>query len=232
MELQSFLTSVTGLAIIGLVLLLVGFDYLKFGISRGTRNICRVLGVLALAWAFLSYSGINLIGEEAAPPATSVGSYTVIGSESHSYVTVDNNAKTFTWTVMYNSTTSAIYGASAATLTFSVSRGLGTIGLAQTYGDVTNVPEVTNSTTSMNYGLLSKTGSDYNAIWTRADTTTAFDLVTITIAETADGAAVTLNMTLNPSAIGSMDQYDSQPIGVLVGGETWTVYVLLTDKSI
>jgi hypothetical protein len=232
MELMTFVTSVTGLAIIGFVALMIGFDYLKFGISKTTRSLCRVIGVCAIGLAFLTYSGISLIGEDQAPPATTVGTFDVTGSESHSYVTVNNDAKTFTWEVQYNSTTSAIYGANAATFTFSISRGLGTVGLAQTYGEVTSVPVVSNSTSGVNYNVLTKTGEDYNALWTRADATTAYEMVTVTIAETADGAVVTLNMTLNPGAIGSMDQYESLPIGVMIGGETWTVYLLLTDNSI
>jgi hypothetical protein len=98
----------------------------------------------------------------------------------------------------------------------------------QTYGDVTSIPSITNDTTAVSTPILSKTGDQYNAIWTRADATTAYDMITITIAETADGATVTLNMTLTLTAIESMHQYDSVDIGLSIGGEVWTVQVLDT----
>jgi hypothetical protein len=79
--------------------------------------------------------------------------------------------------------------------------------------------------------LLTKTNDQYNAIWTRADASTAYKMITITIAETANGATVTLNMTLNGDAIKSLDQYDAVNLGILIGGETWTAQVLLANVS-
>ena len=56
-------------------------------------------------------------------------------------------------------------------------------------------------------------------------------MITLTIAETDDGVSATLNMTLSSTAIGSMDQYDAFNISVYVGGETWTIQVLLATVS-
>ena len=166
------------------------------------------------------------------------------GSESSTWLTVDNDAQKFTWAVTYNFTAEdftgvggAAGGAGAASnseygeFTFQVDRGLGTVGLVQTYGDVLTVPSITNDTTGDSTPVLTKTNDQYNAIWTRADSTTAYDMITLTIAETADGVSATLNMTLSSTAIGSMDLYDSFNVSVYIGGETWTLQVLLSTVS-
>jgi hypothetical protein len=75
--------------------------------------------------------------------------------------------------------------------------------------------------------VLTKTNDQYNAIWTREDASVAFDMITLTIAETDDGVIAVLNMTLSATAIHSMDQYDSFNMSVYIGGETWTIQVLL-----
>jgi hypothetical protein len=112
-------------------------------------------------------------------------------------------------------------------VTFQVDRGLGTVGLVQTYGDVSVIPSVANDTVGESYALLTKTNDQYNALWTRADATTAYKMITITVAEDHNSETVTLNMTLDGSAINAMDQYDVANLTVLIGGETWTVQVLL-----
>ena len=118
-----------------------------------------------------------------------------------------------------------------ALISFNVDRGLGTVGLVQTYGEVTSVPSISNETTGDSYDLLTKTNEEYNALWTRADDTYAYEMITVTIAETADGAVVTLNMTLSSTAVGSMEQYDVVNLGVVIGGESWNMQVLLANVS-
>lgn len=244
MDAWAWLTSQIGMFIVGVVLLLLGYGYFKLGLSAKTLKLSRIAGIVLVAFALLSYMGINLFGAEEAPPATSVGSFEVTGSDAQAWVTVDNNAQLITWAVTYNYTSQDFTGvggpaggAGAASqsqfcqVSFTVDRGLGTVGLVQTYGDVTSIPSITNDTTGLSYPALTKTNDQYNALWTRADATTAFKMITITIAETADGATVTLNMTLNGDAIGSMDQYDAVNIGILIGGESWTAQVLLANVS-
>lgn len=166
------------------------------------------------------------------------------GSESSTWLTLDNNAQSFTWAVTYNYTAGDFTGvggpaggAGAASnseygeFTFQVDRGLGTVGLVQTYGDVLTIPSITNDTTGDSTPVLTKTNDQFNAIWTRSDSTTAYDMITLTIAETADGVSAVLNMTLAATAIGSMDQYDAFNISVYIGGETWTIQVLLASVS-
>jgi hypothetical protein len=96
---------------------------------------------------------------------------------------------------------------------------------------VKTVPSVTNQSTGTSYALLTKSNDQFNALWTRADASTAYNMVTLTIAETADGAVVTLNMTLSSSAIGSMIQYGVQNIVIDIGGQTWTCQVLLSTVT-
>lgn len=240
MDAWAWLTSQVGMFVVGVILLLLGYGYFKMGLSLKTLKLFRIGGVILVALALLSYAGINLLGAEEAPPATTVGTFEVTGSDAQAWVTVDNNAQLITWAVTYNYTAGAFTGSAGAgvatqtqfcQVSFTVDRGLGTVGLVQTYGDVTSIPSVTNDTTGLSYPVLTKTNDVYNALWTRADATTAFEMITITIAETADGATVTLNMTLNGDAIGSMDQYDAVNIGILIGGESWTAQVLLANVS-
>jgi len=232
MDAWAWATSQIGMFVIGIALLLIGYGYIKLSLSLRTLKLSRFIGVILVVLAVLSYAGINLFMAEEAPPASTVGSFDVTASESDSWVTVDNLQQLITWAVTYNYTSGAfVTNTQYAEISFTVDRGLGTVGLVQTYGDVSTVPSITNDTTGESYPLLTKTNDQYTAIWTRADATTAYEMITITIAETADGATVTLNMTLAASAVGSMDLYDSANIGISIGGESWAVQVLLADVS-
>lgn len=232
----AWLMTQTGAFIVGALLLVLGYGYIKLGFQAKTMKLFKVGGFLLVAYAIASYAGISLVSTDDEAPATTVGSFDVTGSESSTWLTVDNNAQSFTWAVTYNYTagdfTNAV-GTGTATnteygaFTFQVDRGLGTVGLVQTYGDVMTIPSISNDTDGESYPVLTKTNDLYNAIWTRADATTAYDMITLTIAEDDDGVSATLNMTLSASAIHSMDQYDSFNISVYVGGETWTIQVLL-----
>jgi len=244
MELWAWLTSATGLFVIGALAALVGWKYIKTGWGSQTLKLLKVVGVVAIGAAVANVAGISLIGTEEAPPATTVGSFEVTGTESMSWITLDNNLQTITWAVTWNWTAGDFSGVGGPAggagaqsnsqycqVAFNVDRGLGTVGLVQTYGDVNSVPSVTNQTTGISYPLLTKTNDQYNALWTRSDASTAYKMVTITVDEDHDGEAVTLNMTLNGDCIKSMDQYDAVNIGILIGGETWTVQVLLANVS-
>jgi hypothetical protein len=220
------------LLVLGAFLVALGYGVIQ-GLSKKTQGFFRIAGIGCIVFAILSYSGVSIFGGEEAPPAEITGdAFEVTGSESHSYLTVDNAAKTFTWAVYYNSSTQTIVGASQATLNFSIDRGLGTVGLVQTYADVASVPSITNSTSDLSYSILGKTGDQYNAIWTRLGGTTAYEFITLTIPETSDGVTASLNVTLNPAAVGSMDVYDTTNVGITIGGEHWILLVMLVDNSI
>jgi hypothetical protein len=232
----AWLGTQVGAASVGILLLVFGYGYIKLGLSGNTRKLFKMCGVILVGYAALSYLGIWAIGTEEAPPASTVGSFDVVGAESSTWLTVDNSAQTYTWAVTYNYTaedftnnvgvgvqTNTDYGE----FTFTVDRGLGTVGLIQTYGDVLTVPSITNDTTGDSTPVLTKTNDQYNAIWTREDASVAYDMITLTIAETDDGVIAVLNMTLSATAIHSMDRYDSFNLSVYIGGETWTIQVLL-----
>jgi hypothetical protein len=219
------------LIVIGVVLLGLGYGIVQ-GLSKKSQSFFRIIGIGVIVFGLLSYSGISLFGEEQAPVSTVGDAFEVTGSESHSYLTVDNTAKTFTWAVYYNSTTQTIVGATQATLNFSIDRGLGTVGLVQTYADVASVPSITNSTSGLSYSVLTKTSDEYNAIWTRLGGTTSYEFITLTIPETSDGVTASLNVTLNPAAVGSMDVYDTTNVGITIGGEHWILLIMLVDNSI
>ena len=144
------------LFLIGAALLVIGLGAIELGISKKGKNFLKLGGFALCAYVVLSWSGVGLF-EESAPPQSTVGAtFDVTGSESHSYVTVDNLAQKFVWTVYYNSTTGAIVGATQATVNFSIDRGIGTIGLVQTYADVSYVPSVTNSTSGLSFSVVTK----------------------------------------------------------------------------
>jgi hypothetical protein len=240
MDAWAWITSQIGMFIVGAILLIIGYGYFKMGLSAKTLKLSRFAGIILVVLALLSYAGINLFAAEEAAPASTVGSFEVTATESLTRLTVDNEANSITWAVTYNYTAGDFSnGVGAGTDTqsqyaevnFTVDRGLGTVGLVQTYADVTSVPSITNDTTAVSTPVLTKTGDQYNAIWTRADATSAYDMITLTIAETADGVTVTLNMTLAASAIGSMHQFDNVNIALLVGGEVWNVQVLLASVT-
>ena len=224
------LTDPIVLLIAGVVCLVIGFGVFEFGLPKKSQAFFKLIGVVMAGYAVLSLAGISLIAEEQAPPASVVGEFNVIASESLNHLTVDNNAKTINWAINIGSysTPAFVSNCQYFQVIFSIDRGLGTVGLVQTYGDVTTVPSVTNDTTSVSTPILTKTGDQYNAIWTRADATTVYDMVTLTIAEDDDGVTVTLNMTASLTAVQSMHQYDVVNIGLMIGGEVWTVSVLDT----
>jgi len=227
MDAWAWLTSQIGMFVVGVLLLLIGYSYIKLGFQGKTLKLARIGGIILVALALLSYAGINLFSTEEAPPASTVGSFEVTATESMTHLTVDNNAQSVTWAVDYNYSSETFDSSTNYfQVQFSVDRGLGTVGLVQTYGDVTSIPSITNDTTGQSYPILTKTNDQYNALWNRSDGTSAYKMITITIAETADGAQVTLNMTLNGDALDAMDVYDSVNISILIGGETWTVQVL------
>jgi len=244
MDAWAWMTSQIGMFVIGVVLLVIGYGYFKLGFTLKTLKLLKIVGAVLVGLSVLSYMGINLIGTEEAPPATSVGSFEISGSESMSWVTLDNLAQSVTWAVTFNYTADDFCGVGGAdglagaqnnneycSVTFQVDRGLGTVGLVQTYGDVTSVPSVTNETSGITYPMLTKTNDQYNAIWTRSDATTSYEMVTITVDEDHDGETVTLNMTLNNDAVQSMDQYDAVTLSISIGGEVWTVQILLASVS-
>jgi hypothetical protein len=222
------LTDPAVLLVAGVVCLALGFGAFELGLARKTKGFFKLIGVAMTGYAVLSLAGFSLVGQEQAPPASVAGDFTVTAAESMSHLTVDNNANTFTWAVTYNYTSSSFAsGTQYFQAVFSISRGIGTVGLVQVSGDVYTVPTVFNTTTGQDIALLTKTGDQYNALWTRFDGTTAYNLITLTIPENSDGTTVTLNMTLNSGAIGSMLLYDTQTINLQVGGELWAVQVLL-----
>ena len=244
MELTVWLGTSTGLFVVGIGLLFLGYNFLKLGLDSGTRKLLKYGGFGAIIWALAIYGGFTLVGEEEAPIAVTVGAFDVTTSEAMSWLTVNNQAQTVTWAVTYNYTSADFTGVGGAAggagaesnsqyalLSFSVDRGLGTVGLVQTYGEVSSVPSISNDTTGDTHSILTKSDDQYNAIWTRADSTTAYEMITVTIAETADGAVVTLNMTLASAAVGSMEQFDTANIGLVIGGESWAVTVLLANVS-
>ena len=241
MDLWAWVTSTIGLATIGVALILLGYRVFDLGWTAKGLKRAKMIGILFIAGAVaLNYGVFSLAGPEA-PPATSVGSFDVTCADSSTWITEDNNAHTITWAATYNYTAGDFsYWTSGAAyqtnsqygqVVFTVQRGLGTVGLVQTYGQVKTVPSVTNQSTGTSYALLTKSNDQFNAIWTRADASTAYNMVTLTIAETADGAVVTLNMTLAANAIGSMVQYGVQNIVIDIGGQTWTVQVLLSTVT-
>lgn len=230
MDAVAWLTSQVGMFVVGVILLLLGYGYFRMGLSAKTLKLFRFVGVILVILAILSYAGINLFAAKEAPPAGVVGAFEVTASESLTQLTVDNNARTITWAINFGnySTPAFVSNCQYFSVDFTVDRGLGTVGLVQTYGDVVSIPSISNGTTGDSYTLLTKTGNQYNAIWTRADSTTAYKMVTVTIAEDADGATVNLNMTANLNALLSMDTYDTANIGLVIGGQSWTVQVLNT----
>ena len=240
----AWLFTQVGAFVTGMVLLAFGLGWIKLGFSAKTRNLMKWVGVIFVGYAAASYLGIMAIGTEETAPATTVGSFDVVGSESSTWLTVDNNAQMFTWAVTYNYTAGDFTGVGGADglggdasnteygeFTFTVDRGLGTVGLVQTYGDVLTIPSITNDTTGDSTPVVTKTNDQFNTIWTREDGSTAYDMITLTIAETDDGVIAVLNVTLSTSAVGSMDQYDSFNLSVYIGGETWTIQVLLATVS-
>lgn len=230
MDLWAFVTSTVGMFVIGLFFVGLWRGWWLKSTTKEQKKLSSWIGVPLVCIALLSYAGINVFVTEEAAPAGTVGAFEVTATESLTQLTVDNNANLITWAVDIGnySTPAFVSNCQYFSVAFTVDRGLGTVGLVQTYGDVTSIPSITNDTTAVSTPILSKTGDQYNAIWTRADATTAYDMITITIAEDADGATVTLNMTLTLTAIESMHQYDSVNIGLMVGGEVWTVQVLDT----
>jgi hypothetical protein len=226
MDLWAFITSTTGLVLLGLAIALIGYGYIELGWTGRSKRMCRFIGVAMVALGVLSWAGIPLLGEEEAPTQETVGSFTVTGSESESFVSLDQVAKKFVIAVNFSDGGDTFNGGTGEfDVNFTVQRGLGTVGLVQTYGDVKTIPSVTASSGD-SYPIISKTSDQYNADWTRADLTTANKMVTITIAEDADGAEVMLTITLNADAVAEMDQYEAVDIGVLIGGENWTIEVL------
>jgi hypothetical protein len=215
------------LMVLGVFLLALGMGVVA-GLSKKSQSFFKLIGIAVIAFGIMSWSGISIFGEEQAPTQSVTGTFDVTATESLAQLTVDNEAQTITWAVSISNYSTPAFTSNSQYLqvVFSVSRGLGTVGLVQTYGDVTSVPSVTNGTTGVSTPVLTKTGDQYNAIWTRADLTTAYDMITLTIAETADGITVTLNMTASLTALSSMSHFETQNIGLSIGGEVWTVQMI------
>lgn len=226
-DLIEFLKTPIGAGLLGILLLAVGCGYFKLTMSERTKGFLKLLGIGCLAFTVLTYMGIPITIENN-QPSTTVSDFTVTGSESHSYVTVNQDDKTFVWTTGYDWTGEQIEGATQATFTFSITRGLGIIGLVQTSANVATVPNVVNETTDVSASLISKSGEQYDAIWTRSSGS-GIGSITITIAEDADGALVSLNLTLNQAAVRNMDLYDTQVVRLDVAGQPWAIEVLQTS---
>jgi hypothetical protein len=220
MDLLQFVQTPLGAGLLGLALLVVGYGYFKLTMSERSKGVLKLLGIVLVAYAALTYMNIPITIEQE-PPASTISGFTVTGSEAHSYVTVDQASQTFVWNTGYDWSGDAIDGATQATFTFSIARDLGNVGLVQTGAEVVSIPDVYNDTAQTSASLISKTGTQYNAVWTRS-TGTGIESITITIAEDADGASVSLNLTLSQAAIRNMDAFDTQVIRL------WAIEVLST----
>ena len=227
-DLIEFLKTPVGAGLVGIVLIAIGMGMLKLKISPGTKALCKVLGVLALGYGLAVGFNIPITIGPTNEPGTTVSEFDVIGSESHSYVTVNQDDRTFVWNTAYDHTGDAIVGASQATLSFSITRALGNTGTVQTSASVVSIPDVTNSTTGLSSPVISKSGTQYNAIWQRPDGTQAIMSITATIGESSDGILLSLNLTLSPAGIKNMNLYDMEQISLNVAGESWAISILLT----
>lgn len=216
--------------VIGVFLIMLGTLGIEFGVGRKARQALKLVGVVIVAYAAMSLAGVSLIGPAEQPPAQTVGDeFTVTATESMSHLTVDNTGHIITWAVQYDYASQVFTsGTQYFQAIFEIEKGIGTVGLVQTSGDVTVIPDVMNETTGDSYPVLSKIGGDqYAALWTRADSTFAYETITVTLGEAVNGVALTLNMSLNSGAIGSMSQFESKTVIVSVGGVDWQVQVLL-----
>lgn len=226
-DLIAFLQTPLGAILSGAAILTIALGYFKIGISERTKGILKLVGVLLIGYGLLSYMNIPITSDQGLPGSV-IGSFNVVGSESHSYVVVNQDERVFTWTTAYDHSGDAIVGATQATFSFSISRGLGTVGLVQTSASVVSVPSVFNSTTETSSPLIRKTGNQYDAIWTRADSTSGVGSVTITIGSDSDGTTVSLNLTLGQAGVKSMNLYEIQSVRIEVAGQPWAINVLLT----
>ena len=230
MEFSWLWTTAAGLACVVVAAYVVLSDKLKFGISPGVKKGAKLVGIVAGLALIANLAGVGLTASTA-PAATSVGSFEVTAAESSSWLTLDQNAKKVICACDYNTTASDFDdNTDYIEVTFTVQRGLGNIGLTQTYGDVSSIPSVSSSSGDA-YPIITKTNELYDADWEREDSSTANKMVTITIAEDDDGVDVILNITLNGDAVSELDQYDTVDIGVTIGGESWTIQVLLATVS-
>jgi len=228
----SWLSDPTGLFLLGVILLMIGLGVVELGLSRKAKQFLKLGGVALAAYAALTMMGVSLVSESEAPPASVTGDFDVTATESMSHLNVDNTGHVITWAVTYSySSQTFSSGTQYAQITFSIDRGVGTVGLAQTSGNVVSVASVANSTTGLDYPLLTKTGDQYSAIWSRADGSLGYERISLTIPEDSDGVVAGLNMTLSPTAIHSMDQYETKIISIEIGGETWSVQVLLASVT-
>ena len=227
-DLIEFLKTPVGAGLVGIVLIAIGMGMLKLKISPGTKALCKVLGVLALGYGLAVGLNIPITIGPTNGPATTVSEFDVLGSESHSYVTVDQSGRTFVWTTGYDHSGDTITGPSQATFSFSITRALGNTGTVQTSASVVSIPDVTNSTTGLSSPVISKSGTQYNAIWQRPDGTQAIMSITATIGESSDGILLSLNLTLSPAGVKNMSLYDMEQISLNVAGESWAISILLT----
>lgn len=231
MEVLTWLATPTGLLVVAIVAGLIGYGYMMKGMATKTKGLFKVVAWVCGFFAITALLGIPLLASESAPPASTVGSFEVTATESSSWTSIDENAKKCVAAMAFDISDDDFTGNTEyVEITFTVQRGLGNVGLTQTYGDVSSIPSV-SSDTGDSYPIISLTDDLYNADWEREDASTANKMVTITIAEDDDGVDVILNITLNSDAVAEMDQYDTVDIGVTIGGQNWTIQCLLATKA-
>lgn len=228
MDVIAFAFSLTGSGIIAAFLLLVGYKMLFPGAKENTRRWAKGIGFVFALIFVAAAVGIPLLSSENAPVNQTAGSYEVTASDSKAYETCDNDANKVVVAVDFDYTNNTFHSStSAIVVQFDIQRGLGTVGLVQTYADVTSIPSVTGSD-GVAHSILSKTNDQYDATWNRSDGSTANKMITVNIAEDDDGSIVTLSMTLSASAVDAMQKYDTVDIGLTIAGQSWNVEVLLS----
>jgi hypothetical protein len=231
MDIVAWLTSTTGLLVVGILFLLIGYGYLFQGAKVKTKGLLRMLGFVLAFFGVMGMLGIQIFATDEAPAASTVGSFEVTATESSSWLSIDQNAKKVVVAMAFDISDDDFTGNTEyVEVTFTVQRGLGTVGLVQTYGDVSSIPSV-SSDTGDSYPIILKNDDLYEADWEREDASTANKMVTLTIAEDDDGVEAILNITLNSDAVAEMDAYDSEDITVTIGGQTWTIQCLLATKA-
>lgn len=122
--------------------------------------------------------------------------------------------------VSFNDTSDAfVSSTNVITLNFTISRDDAVEGSAMAYCSIGAVPYVA-VTGAASEPILSKTGNDFSAAWTKTGiATTFYEEVRVSIAE-GSSAYATVVITLSADALAAMSQYQSIELPIYVAGHS------------
>lgn len=224
--------SLAAWAVIGVILLIIGYYGVKFGIPSKPRGWSRIAGWIIIILVILSYAGVfAVLAPEAETVEKAAFEVSVTPDSTQTHVSYSEAQKKFTMAVQFNDTTPAFLSDTQyLEANFTVYRVDVLLTNAIATGSLQKVETIPISGSPSEAILDEVADGSYAFMWTKASGVSTYEDVSLLV-EPGESASVTLNVTLNAAAVEEMSLYGSATITFTLAGHTYTIEVIKTSES-